>query len=228
MSALVLGGTGAVGGAVLDALARRGVSATFTYLRSEERARQLAAQGHQAARVDLADAGAVLAMLAALPAVPSVFIHCAAHSALSPLGEVTLEAWQRAVAVNGQSAFLCCQWLAQRMAPGGAMVLVGALDRGQSLPLPVPYAATQGMLSALVMALAHEVGPKGLLVNLVALGVLSDGLARSLDPRRRGDYERFSALRRIGTPDEAARVITWLALENRYINGRVIPVNGGV
>ena len=42
------------------------------------------------------------------------------------------------------------------------------------------------------------------------------------------DYRRFSALRRTGTPAEVARAVAWLALDNRYMTGRVIPVNGGL
>ena len=95
------------------------------------------------------------------------------------------------------------------------------------MPLPPAYAASQGALSALAMALAHELGAD-LRVNLVALGVLDAGLSRQLSAGRRKDYQTFSALRREGTPAEAASVITWLALENRYIHGKVIAANGGI
>lgn len=231
-SALVFGGTGVVGSAVLGELARRGIPTAFTYLRATEKAAALAAEhGARAFRVDLADAAATTALLAELAAqalFPSVFIHCAATSRLVPLAEITLSDWQRTVAVNAQSAFLACQLLTGREPPVRDIVLVGALDRAQSLPLPVHFAASQGLLSALVMALAHEVGPRGIRVNLVTLGVLGGGLSRELDRGRRQDYEQFSALRRTGSAAEAARAIAWLALENRYISGKVFPVNGGI
>lgn len=225
--ALVLGGTGAVGGAVLAELARRGVHAAFSYHRNEERARVLALEyGHEAFRVDLADAAATRAALDARE-TPQVVIHCAAVSGGLALGEIDLAAYQQAMAVNVQSAFLTAQWIASRGAPC-ELVLVGGLDRAQSLPLPVHFAATQGALSALVMALAHELGPRGVRVNQVALGVLEGGLSQGLATRRRRDYEAFSALRRAGTPGEAAKAIAWLALENTYIQGKVISVNGGI
>lgn len=110
----------------------------------------------------------------------------------------------------------------------GSIVLVGALDRTQSLPAPVPFAASQGMLAAMTMALAKELGPSGILVNMVALGILEEGLARALSPQVRADFLSFSALRRAGTPREAARAILWLALENTYMSGKVMPVNGGI
>ena len=83
-----------------------------------------------------------------------------------------------------------------------------------------------------VLAVAKEEtslgGAASVVQNLVALGVLSAGISEGLAAARRRDYEKFSALRRAGTPDEAARVIAWLALENSYIQGKVIAVNGGI
>ena len=65
-------------------------------------------------------------------------------------------------------------------------------------------------------------------MNQVALGVLEDGLSRTLDAAVVQQYLKFSALRRRGTPSEVARAIAWLLLENTYVTGKVIPVNGGI
>jgi len=225
--AFVFGGTGTVGSAILRELARRSVHATFTYHRSEDKAKMLAAElGHTALRVDLADGATTTALLDAQP-VADVVIHAAGVSAGLALPEIDLATWQHAMAVNVQSAFLACRWVAAR-ARRCDVVLVGGLDRAQSLPLPPHFAASQGALSALAMAVAHEVGPHDIRVNVVALGPLEGGISRGLSARRRRDYETFSALRRPGTPDEAAKVITWLALENSFIQGKVIAVNGGI
>lgn len=225
--AVVLGGTGAVGAAVLQELARRGVPATFTYLSSADKAKVLALEyGHTGLQVDLADPVATRAALDRLE-TPAILIHCAGISASLALDEIDLATWNRALAVNTTAAFVATQWLASRNQPAD-IVLVGGLDRAQSLPLPVHFAASQGALSALVMALGHELGPRGVRVNLVALGPLSGGISSGLVARRRKDFETFSSLRRVGTPEEAARAICWLALENTFIQGKVIPVNGGI
>jgi 3-oxoacyl-[acyl-carrier protein] reductase len=225
--ALVLGGTGAVGSAVLRELARRAVPSTFTFHASGEKARVLALEyGHTAVEVDLADATATRAALDEL-ATPDVVIHCAGISGAESLAELDVASWDRAMAINVRSAYVVARWIAERGTPCD-LVLVGGLDRAQSLPLPVHFAASQGALSALVMALGHELGPRGVRVNLVALGPLTAGISTQLAARRRKDFETFSALRRAGTPDEAAKAITWLALENTFIQGKVIPVNGGI
>ena len=225
--ALVLGGSGTVGSSVLAELARRGVHATFTYHASEDKAHALARElGHEPVRVDLADPVATTAMLDGLPAT-DVVIHCAGVSGGLTMAELDVAAWQQAMAVNVQSAFLACRWVAARGRPCD-VVLVSGLDRTQSLPLPVHFAASQGALSSLAMAVAHEVGPRDIRINVVALGPLEAGISAGLAARRRKDYETFSALRRPGKPDEVAKLIAWLALENTFIQGKVISANGGI
>src|SRR5207244_4174523 len=103
---------------------------------------------------------------------PTVFIHCAAITRNLPIAALTDEDWAAAIAVNCRSALIAIQSLAPAMARAGEahVVLVGALDRAQSLPLPVAFAATQGMLAASTAALSKELGPAGTRVNMVALG----------------------------------------------------------
>ena len=232
--ALVFGGTGAVGSEVLKGLARAGIPTAFTWFRSAERARALATElSQRALQVDLGSAPATRAALRDLAASglrPTLFIHCAAALRSAALAELTDEDWLRAQAVNCQSAFIAVQALAPAMAEQkeGHVVLVSALDRTQSARLPVQFAASQGALSALAMALAKELGPSGVRANVVALGLLEEGLSRAIDPKLKADYTNFSALRRLGSAAEVAKAILWLALENTYINGRVIAVNGGL
>lgn len=232
--ALVFGGTGAVGSEVLRGLARANVATAFTYHRSRDAALALAAElSATPLRVDLREPAAVRELIRGLDREgcgPDVFIHCAGVSRAARLAEVTDEDWEVASAVNCRSAFVACQELAPILARRGEghIVLIGAMDRSQSLPMPVHFAATQGMLAAMTMALAKELGPSGTRVNMVALGVLDRGISRDLDPKLLADYQSFSALRRVGTPQEAARAILWLALQNRYMSGQVLAVNGGI
>ena len=230
----MFGGTGAVGAEVLKGLAQAGIPTAFTWCRSGERARALAAEHSQhALQVDLGSAPATRGALSELQASgfrPTLFIHCAAAIRSAKLAELTDEDWHRAQAVNCQSAFIAAQALAPAMLEQkeGHIVLVSALDRTQSARLPVQFAASQGALSALAMALAKELGPGGVRANVVSLGMLGEGLSRDVDPGLMADYKSFSALRRLGSPAEAAKAILWLALENTYINGRVVAVNGGI
>ena len=217
--ALVIGGTGAIGSAVLRGLAKQRVPTTFTYRSNEAKARSSASGNDQrAAALDLTDLAAVRAFdLADVTAL----IFCAA----SPFSkDETDDEIARALAVSVHAPLV----LARRLAGPANIVFVGALHAGQSLPLSAPFAAAQGALGPLAMALAKELGPKDIRANLVTGGLTNEGIARSIDPARIADYERFSALRRLGTPDEIAAPILWLALNNTYVSGTVFPANGGI
>ena len=232
--ALVFGGTGTLGAEVLKGLARASIPTAFTWHQSREKAHALASElSLRPLQVDLSDAVATRGALRALREegfTPNLFIHCAGLNPSTSLDKVTDELWQKTLAVNCQSAFIACQELAPTMAQAreGHIVLVGALDRTQSAPSPVHFAASQGALSAMAMAVAKELGPKGVHINLVALGLLEGGLSRVVGEKLVADYKGFSALRRLGRPDEVAKAILWLALENTYMNGKVLPVNGGI
>jgi 3-oxoacyl-[acyl-carrier protein] reductase len=232
--ALVLGGTGAVGSEVLRALAKAGVPATFTYCKAEEKARALATETGQRARpLDLLDPSGLSRLAAALEAEgeePDVVVHAAAVLCGGHIEAASDEDWETTMNVNGRSAFALCREFGRRMAArgGGDIVLTSALDRSQSLPMPPLFAASQGLVAALAMAAAKDLGPRGVRVNVVALGLLESGLSLGLDPKLREDYKAFSALRRLGSPAEAAKTIAWLALGNSYINGKVVSVNGGI
>jgi 3-oxoacyl-[acyl-carrier protein] reductase len=232
--ALVLGGTGAVGGEVLRALARAGVSTTFTYHKAKDKAQALATELDQRARpLDLLDPKGLSQLASTLEAegeTPDVLVHCAAVLCGEGIEGASDADWDVTMNVNGRSAFVACREFGRRMATrgGGDIVLTGALDRSQSLPVPPLFAASQGLIAALAMAAAKELGPQGVRVNVVALGLLESGLSLGLDPKLRADYQAFSALRRLGSPAEAAKTIAWLALGNSYINGKVVSVNGGI
>lgn len=229
--ALVVGGTGVVGQEVLRGLSKANVSAVFTYLKSHEKAKELEALGHKALPLDLRDLHAVQKAASSLaqeaPPV-TLLIHCAAVLQSGAITAVSEGDLLSLFTINVASAYTIIRALAPSMRETGAeVILTGALDRTQSLPAPVAFCATQGALGAMTMSLAKELGPS-IRVNMVTFGPLKGGLSTGMDAKLLGDYQSFSALRRLGDPKEAADALLWLAFENRYVSGEVIPVNGGI
>lgn len=228
---LVLGGSGALGSALLRELKCSGADVAFTYCRRVDAAIALGEElGFPAYPADFEQAGAVdmlFETLACDARLPDVVVHCAGVAPIAALGAVTAASWDAVHAVHGRAAMLCAQQM-ERRGLRGALVLVAALDGVQPVPAPAHYAASQAALWGLTMALAKELGPKGILVNLAVVGVLDGGIAAALDPKLRESYRRYSALGRTGTCEEAARGLRWLALENTYLNGAQFPLTGGL
>lgn len=229
--ALLTGGTGAVGREILALLTARAVATTFTCHSHTDSAEQLAStHGARAIALDLRDPDAIKRALGALDDPPDLFIHAAATIDTTPALELTPASFHEQLTVNTASVLSVVQALAPSMieAGSGDIVVLGALDRGQSLPIPAGFAASQGALSALVMALARELGPQGLRINMVSSGLLDAGLSQALPDSIFDDYTTFSAMRRLGTPIEVARAAVWLGLENTYMSGKIMPINGGI
>lgn len=221
---LVVGGTGAVGSAVVRALRGDGAKVELTYCHNRERAEALSHELDVSIRqLDVTQPPADVADAAA-----DALVFCAGALDASPCLDLSDDAFDRSYRVNARGAFALGRMVAGPMAErgDGDIVFVGGSNGSQSLPIPVAYAAAQGMLAGLTMAMAKDLGPRGIRVNMLALGLLDEGLSARLDPKVREDYVAYGALRRLGTSSEAAQAIAWMALHNRCINGKVVALNG--
>ena len=144
-----------------------------------------------------------------------------ARAALDPSG------WDDVHAVSARGPFFLLQTLAPRLRErGGDVVLATGMATLRPMAAPPHAAAAQAALAGLARSLPRALGAK-VRVNVVSFGTLDGGTADRIDPRFAAAQARFTALARTGTAVEAARALCWLALENRYINGAILPVDGG-
>jgi 3-oxoacyl-[acyl-carrier protein] reductase len=226
VTTLVIGGTSALGGAVLAALGD--APHVFTYFDNQARAAALAsAHGGTPRRLDLRDGTATRALVSEISDLDAV-IYCVTQGEGRALADIDDAAWSQAFELNVHAAFRVCQAAAARMSGGGNLVLAGFLDGTRPVPAPAHFAAAQGALAGLVRALGKELGPRQIRINLVLLGVLDEGPGKRLAPDLISDYQKFSAQARLGTTAEVAQAMVWLARENSYITGQIVPVNGGL
>ena len=92
----------------------------------------------------------------------------------------------------------------------------------------VPYACSKAAVETLTVALAAELGSRGILVNAVAPGVIATQSQSLDDSEWVARTERQIPVERLGMPEEVAALIQWLmSPAASYVNGAVIPVNGG-
>jgi len=240
---LVLGGSGALGEAVCRALSAQGARVVLTYLAGEARAKGLAAE--------LPDALALPLDLASVPAVEAVVARAAEHlggldaliqcagiattaesggRAAQRMEDIDEPGWGRMLDVNAKGTFFAARKASEVMRGGGGgnIVLVGSVDAVKAVPTPVHYAAAKGALQGMTKAMAKELGELDIRVNLVAPGVLEDGLSRALPEDLLREYVRHCGLRRVGRLAEIAGLIAWLALENTYATGQTLLVDGAL
>ena len=231
--ALVFGGSGYVGREVVRGLAREGVRVAFTYRTSADVARMLEAEtGAKAYETNLAEPNQIRDLFARFDEdsfQPDIFVHSAVVACRSSTVDVADALADEMYAVNVRSVLVAMQSFISRLGGRPADVILTASQAGiTKLPASPAFAATQAARMGLVHALAKEQGSSGVRVNVVLLGLLNGGISAQIDPARRADYERFSAMSRVGTSTEVAVAIVRLALTNRWMSGSILPLTGGL
>lgn len=244
---VVIGGSGRLGGAVCRALVGQGARVVLTYHEGVERAEQLVRELGEAAhalRLDLRDPASIdTGMRAACAHLGGVnaLVHCAGLGAQpgyvptegqhQQVLEITPEDWDALFAVHVRGPFLATHPVVEAMrsqGQGGNLVFVGSIEGVKPVPTPAHYAASKAALSGLARAMGKELGPDQICVNVVAPGVLVDGVSRALPQSTLDEYLKHSALGRFGEFGEIAAMIAYLALHNTYLTGQTVALDGGL
>jgi NAD(P)-dependent dehydrogenase (short-subunit alcohol dehydrogenase family) len=141
------------------------------------------------------------------------------------------DAWRRVLDVNLTGAFWCARRALRRMlrARAGRIVFVSSVGAYVGLPGQANYAASKAGLVGLARALAREVSSRGITVNVVAPGLVDTDMTRSLGDALLDTMVAGVPLGRLGTPDDVAGVVSFLASPAAaYVTGAVVPVDGGL
>ena len=237
--AVVTGAAGGIGSAIVERLAELGASVALLDLPHAVAALEKVAQGLPTrsivAACDIADAESVAAAAASVLrglGACSVLVNNAgvlgAHASLEGL---SLESWDRMMAINLRGPFLCTQAFGAQMLKrgGGSIVNIGSIAAAKPNASPAYSVGKAGVL-ALTRHTAVEWGPRGVRTNAVSPGFIQTPLsamhyqsAESLQWRT-----GLVPVRRLGTPSDIADAVAYLASDAAsFINGQDLVVDGG-
>ncbi len=143
-------------------------------------------------------------------------------------GKMSLEQWQSVIDVNLTGVFLCGREAAERMirlGHGGCIVNISSISRdgnfGQS-----NYSASKAGVAALTVVWAKELARFGIRVNAIAPGFVKTEMIASMKPEILEKMAAAIPLQRLGEPHEIAHTAAYI-LENDYLTGRVVEIDGG-
>ncbi|MCL3819982.1 SDR family oxidoreductase [Aeromicrobium wangtongii] len=237
--ALVTGGSGGIGSAVVDRLTQDGCAVAIHYAGNSERAETAAASIRHAGGEAITVAGDVAdeaAMAAAFDATEAAFggvdvvVNTAGIMLLGPIATFDLAELDRMHRVNIRGTFVVSQLAANRLRSGGALINVSTSVTRTQLPTYGPYTASKAAVEGITLILARELRGRDITVNAVAPGPTATPLfLDGKDETAIANLAQAAPLERLGTPADAAEAIAFLAgPAGRWINGQVIFSNGGM
>jgi 3-oxoacyl-[acyl-carrier protein] reductase len=234
-SALVTGSSRGIGAATALALAAEGWPVRVNYRADEDGARavaeQITAAGGTATVVqgDVADAEAVKRLVEPDEQGPVlVLVNNAGlrRDGLSP--QIEDDQWQEVIDVNLTATFRLTRGVLKQMmrARFGRIVNVSSVVGLHANPGQANYAASKAGVIGFTKTVAAEVARRGITVNAVVPGLIATDLAEEV---LEGDLAKAIPARRIGTPEEVAACIRFLASEDAaYVTGTTLTVDGGL
>ncbi len=241
--AVVTGAASGMGLAIGRQLAARGDRVALFDLRGDAVARaaeSLREAGARAigAEVDVTDRGAIdeaLEKVRAELGPVEIMVTSAGLDAFESFTDITVESWEKVLAVNLTGTFHCLQAAVPDMlaARWGRMVTISSSSAQSGAVRMAHYVASKGGVIGLTKALALELAPYGITVNNIPPGLIDTPMSRRAEAA--GDLvnlEKIAAripLRRVGTPADIAALCAFLCSdEGGYITGQVIGVSGGM
>jgi len=161
-----------------------------------------------------------------------VLVNCAGIVAHGRVEETSEADWDRVLAVNLKSAFLCSRAVIpvlRRQGSGCIINFASSAGKTGGGAVAASYAASKAGVISLTKSVAKELGEAGIRCNAVAPGTIDSRMMRRANP---DDLERMRQqipLRRFGLPVDVARAVLFLASdEAAYITGEILDVNGGL
>jgi len=238
-TALVTGASQGIGAAVATLLARQGARVVL----AARSAANLAAVGEAITaaggashelQLDLAAAADVPARIAALPpdwAEIDILVNNAGVTADGLLARMSLEQWQKVIDTNLTGTFAVTREVIKGMMKRrhGRIINVSSVVGLMGNAGQANYAASKAGLIGFSKALARELGSRNVTVNVVAPGYVATAMTATLAEKSRQELEGAIALRRLGTVDDVAAAVLYLASEEAsYVTGHVLNVSGGM
>ena len=236
--AIVTGGARGIGLSIVDNLINAGYRVAITYKESEEKAMEMVKEYNKdgklnaiALEVDVRDQSSIknaVMKVKEVYGVVDVLVNNAGVAEYSLLIDTESIGWNNVINTNLNSVYCFCREVVPIMlADGGSIVNISSMWGIYGASCETAYSAAKAGVIGFTKALAKELGGNNIRVNAVAPGVIATDMCKDLDKETIQSLINKTALGRIGTPQEVADVVEFLAGDkSSFVTGVVIEVSG--
>ena len=239
--AFVTGGNGGIGSAICRELAQQGNTVVAGYFPPEKEAAEAWQQEMEndgfainLAPVDVSsfsDCERAVNDIADAFGPVDILVNCAGITRDGTLKKMPEENWKAVMATNLDSAFNVTRHVINGMLENGwgRIVNIASVNGQRGQFGQANYSAAKAGMHGFTMAVALETAAKGVTVNTVSPGYIATAMTEAMPEEVLQSIVNSVPMRRMGTPEEIANTVAWLASEgNGYTTGANIPVNGGL
>jgi len=249
-TALVTGGRGGIGRAIVARFLREGAQVFAADLSEEGSLSRHDDDGSIFVRMDVSaedDVRAAIEIVRETSGKLDILVNAAGIEIEKTIEDTTLEEWNRSFAVNCTGTFLTSKYAlplmraAAKSGSSASIINFGSYDGFIADPGLAAYCATKGAVHALTRAMACDHGPEGIRVNAICPGYIdtpmlqsfftgdgSGGGGKSIDDLQKAVRD-VHPMRTYGTPEDIANLVNWLAGdEARYASGQLWVLDGGL
>jgi NAD(P)-dependent dehydrogenase (short-subunit alcohol dehydrogenase family) len=241
-AAVVIGGSGVLGGAMAQALANAGAKVAVLYHRNragaEERVETIRMHGGvaMAVQADTADRSGLESARDGVVAEwgkVHILLNAPGINSTTPVLEIREEEWEKILDTNLKGVFLACQVFGARMIEqkeGGSIINISSASSEIPLSKVFTYSISKSGVNSLTRFLAREWAPHDIRVNAIAPGFFpAEQNRKILTAERRKAIFNHTPPARYGEPDELSGAVVWLASDKAasFVTGAIIHVDGG-
>ena len=238
-SVLIMGGSRGIGLKTAVFFAQQGYKVAITYNKSEYSAKafleNMKAAGREAYAFKCDVSNPALVESVVKQAVYSfgrldVLVNNAGIAEQKLITDISNDDWQNMLQTNLSGVFYACRAVTPIMVnqKSGSIVNVSSIWGLTGASCEVHYSATKAGIIGLTKALAKELGPSNIRVNCVAPGVIDTEMNSNLDITAMGILADETPLGRIGTTEEVAKAIFYMADLADFVTGQILSPNGGI
>ncbi|MCR4807004.1 MAG: 3-oxoacyl-ACP reductase FabG [Lachnospiraceae bacterium] len=233
--AIVTGASRGIGRAIAARLAHAGYDLTLTCVNNEEKLNDFAEMLRKDHGIrcetftgDLSDPAQADRLFEGIDRL-DVLVNNAGISYFGLVQDMTPDEWNRVIGVNLSSAFYCSRLAIPLMLKDkdGCIINISSVWGEHGASMEVAYSASKGGLNAFTKALAQELAPSNIRVNAIACGMIDTDMNAVFNEEEISSITKEIPAGRMGRPEEVAYLVTDLCLNNTYITGQVITLDGG-